>query len=165
MQLLLGCGHEKEKRFGFSKEWSDLVTLDINPETKPDVQWDMNNVPLPFGDSSADEIHAYDVLEHVGKQGDYQFFFRQFEDFWRILKPDGFFFASVPWFKSLWLWGDPGHTRMINNGTLTFLEQKSYKDVGTKRTDYRNIYKGDFKIIASRANQEEIYEFAMQAIK
>jgi len=35
------------------------------------------------------------VLEHIAAQGDFEHFFQQFSDFWRILKPDGLFCAAV----------------------------------------------------------------------
>src|SRR5215831_67169 len=87
MELLIGCGknHTKKLTRPGHEEWRELVTLDINPDHKPNVLHDLENLPLPFADDHFDEIHAYEVLEHVGKQGDYRFFFRQFEDFWRIL--------------------------------------------------------------------------------
>lgn len=166
MQILLGCGHKRDKRIGFSAEWTDLVTLDMNEEVKPDVVWDMDKIPLPFGDNSAEEIHAYEVLEHTGRQGDFLFFFRQFEDFWRILKPDGLLFASVPMWNAIWALSDPGHTRIISRGSITFLQQKSYSDDEgkTARTDYRNIYRGDFKYVYERI-ENETYHFGLQAIK
>ena len=56
----------------------------------------MNKLPLPFDNDTFDEIHAYEVLEHVGKQGDYIFFFAQFSDLYRILKPNGLLVAMSP---------------------------------------------------------------------
>jgi predicted SAM-dependent methyltransferase len=88
-ELLIGCGSRREKLIFFEgkKEWENVTTLDINQDHMPDIVWDLHNIPLPFEENSFDEIHAYEVLEHTGKQGDYQFFFDQFSDFWRILKP------------------------------------------------------------------------------
>lgn len=168
MQLLLGCGNSREKKTGIvnRSRWSDLVTVDISPECGPDVVWDLNDVPLPFAPDSASEIHAYEVLEHTGAQGDYKFFFRQFEDFWRILEPNGYLFASVPNFRSVWAWGDPGHTRTINLGSLAFLIQRQYvNQIGvTPMTDYRSIYKGNFELVAHEEDDNQ-FRFILQAIK
>jgi hypothetical protein len=168
MDILLGCGHARQRMIDpIRKVWDNLVTVDFNPECKPDVEWDLNKVPLPFSDNYADEIHAYSVLEHCGTQGDYKFFFAQFDDFWRILKPNGFFCAMVPMANSVWTWGDPGHTREISAGTLSFLDRDNYKDCGaTARTDYRFCYKGNFKIVFVEIKKEiETFYFILQAIK
>lgn len=167
MDILLGCGNAKERRISCSRhEWIDLVTVDIDPGTNPDEEWDLNNIPLPFSDSIADEIHAYQVLEHCGTQGDWKFFFDQFADFWRILKPGGYFCGIVPKLESVWLWGDPGHTRVIFEGTLVFLSQKEYVyQVGkTNMTDYRHYYKADLEIIKAWKDAEN-FNFILKAIK
>ena len=97
-ELLIGCGgnHRKQLFIDNKRDWENLVTLDINPDHKPDVVWDLMNIPLPFFDNLFSELHAYEVLEHTGQQGDYQFFFAQFSDFWRILKPNGLLMGSCP---------------------------------------------------------------------
>lgn len=151
MQLLLGCGNRRDKLLysAGAEEWVDLVTVDVSAAARPDVLWDISDVPLPFANDSVSEIHAYNVLEHVGKQGDYKFFFNQFSDFWRILRNGGMVYAQVPDYRDMWALGDPGHTRIINDGTIAFLSQKMYAGgVGqTAMTDYREIYHADFDIV------------------
>lgn len=167
MQLLLGCGSNRTKKLTSPgrSEWKDLVTLDHEARHKPDVVHDLNIIPLPFEDNSADEIHAYEVLEHVGTQGDYRFFFKQWADFWRILKPDGVFFASVPLPSSVWAWGDPSHTRIVTLEQLVFLGQPSYAQVGkTAMSDFRSIYQADFDLIHSEKTEHCLF-FALKAIK
>jgi len=170
-ELLIGCGSSREKRIcfeGMPKTWTELVTLDNNEAHKPDIVADLNNpyalAKLP--DDRFDEIHAYEVLEHIGKQGDWYGFFKEFERYWRILKPGGLLCATVPGYKSLWAWGDPSHTRIINIGTLTFLSQKMYTDqVGkTAMSDFRHVYKADFDL-AWAEDTDESFSFALQAIK
>lgn len=167
MDILLGCGHSSERRFGTDRKvWKDLCRVDINPEVNPDLEWDLNDIPLPFDDNSADEIHAYNILEHLGSQGDYRFMFSQFEDFWRILKPGGLLCATVPVWNNIWALGDPGHTRIINIGTITFFSQEHYKECDrSMRTDYRNIYKGNFKIEHSKADETGTFAFVLKALK
>lgn len=166
MELLLGCGGSRVKKLSVRDraDWSGLVTLDHESCHKPDVIHDLNK-PLPFLDDSADEIHAYEVLEHLGTQGDYKFFFRQWEDFWRVLKPNAVFFGTVPLPSSVWAWGDPSHTRVIPKESFTFLHQPAYEQVGkTAMSDFRPIYKADFDIIHMHENGD-VLEFALKAIK
>lgn len=168
-ELLLGCGHRRDKLLssdGCNTFGEDLVTLDHNVGCKPDVLHDLNRHPLPFADSSFEEIHAYEVLEHLGQQGDYAFFFREFSEYWRILVPGGLFFATVPSIRSPWVWGDPSHRRVVSLETLTFLSQDAYgKQAGrTPMTDFRPIYHADFELRFSDDDGDHL-AFALEAIK
>lgn len=172
--LLLGCGAFTEKRISVPTgpfEWSNLITIDMNPDMNPTVQWDLNKLPLPFPDNVFDEIHAYEILEHTGTQGDFRFFFQQFADFWRILKPGGYFMATVPMWDSPWAWGDPSHTRLITTGSLVFLNQQEYVNqidnpVGkrTSMTDFRRWYQADFECVAGNEGEHQL-QFVLQAVK
>lgn len=146
--LHLGCGANPERKLkppGRLDFQGEHVTLDMNKDHAPDVVHNLNKVPLPFDANEFDEIHAYEVLEHCGKQGDARFFFKQFEDFHRILKPGGFLCASTPRPDSPWAWADPSHTRVIAPETLIFLDQDNYNQVGeTPMSDFRHMYKADF---------------------
>ncbi len=156
-ELLVGAGSEHTKRLSFpsAEKWRGLVTCDINADHHPDVVCDLNQIPWPFGDSSFDEIHAYEVLEHLGTQGDYESFFAQFGEIYRILRPGGHVFATVPSYQSPWAWGDPSHTRVITSGTLVFLSQQEYrKQVGkTPMSDFRFCWSGDFKTVYAQEDK------------
>lgn len=157
--LILGAGHRQIRWLPLvngalnpSDEWPDrdVTTLDNNARCKPDVLWDLESgVELPWAANTFDEIHAYEVLEHTGSQGDANFFFWQFTDFWRILKPNGHLYGSVPHHESPWALGDPSHKRVIPDVTFVFLDQQEYVKQcdGPERTpmsDFRDIYSGDF---------------------
>lgn len=141
------------------------MTLDNNPAHKPNIVHDLTVMPLPFFDNMFDEIHAYEVLEHTGAQGDYKFFFAQFAEFWRILKPGGHLLATCPSRHSVWAWGDPSHTRVLQGEQLIFLDQSSYGQVGlTSMSDFRDIYKADFQVVALDEDQEK-FNFVLKARK
>lgn len=168
-ELLIGCGHRRDKMMsieGTPHDWTVLTTLDINPSVKPDIVADLETLPLPFADESFDEIHAYEVLEHTGRQGDWRFFFDQWADFWRMLKPNGLFYGSVPAHDSVWAWADPGHTRVIPADSLTFLSQAQYQQqVGkTPMTDYRPYYQADFEVLVTTMKGQTLV-FVLRAIK
>jgi len=169
-ELLLGCGAARDKRLvvhGQPKAWGDLTTIDNNPEHNPDMVFDLSGYcRLPFEDGAFDEVHAYEVLEHIGQQGDHRTFFHQFEEFHRILKPGGFFCGTCPSYLSSWAWGDPSHTRVITSGTLLFLSQAEYRrQVGkTPMSDFRSIYKADFEVVHCTEDEEHL-TFALKAIK
>ena len=167
-ELLIGCGSSREKRMTCdgSRTWSALTTLDYNADHTPDIVWDLHDLPLPFGDASFDEIHAYEVLEHVGTQGDWRTFFAQFSEFWRLLRPGGHLLATCPSRLSPWAWGDPSHTRVLQKEHLVFLNQPQYTaQVGkTSMSDFRFVYKGDFDVVM-HTEDENNFVFIIKAVK
>jgi hypothetical protein len=168
-ELLIGCGSERSKRLTCdnTQTWSNVTTLDYNADHKPDVVWDLTNkLGLPFNANEFDEIHAYEVLEHTGSQGDYKFFFWQFSDFWRVLKPGGYLLATCPSKTSVWALGDPSHSRILVKENLVFLSQKAYEEnVGkNSMSDFRNIYKANFEP-AFVDEGPETFMFVLRAIK
>ena len=168
-ELLIGAGANRAKKMFMPerKEWTGLVTLDFNADHKPDVVHDLSVMPYPFVDNAFDEVHAYEVMEHLGKQGDWQFFFAQWSELWRILKPGGIFFGTSPHWSSPWCWMDPGHTRAMGPEMLGFLNQPQYvQQVGiTPMTDYRFCYKADFDIVHNVLTEERQFQYAVMAAK
>jgi len=127
---------------------------------------DLNVVPWPVTDNCFDEVHAYQLLETLGKQGDAPSFFEFFTEVWRVLKPDGHFFATVTSPKSAWLWGDPGHKRCISLQSMTHLVQPQYdKQIGvTSMVDYRHLFKGDFEPELLQDDDREL-RIVLRAVK
>lgn len=158
-ELVLGCGNYPFKKIYIeSKEYINPTRVDIDADCNPDILLDLNTNSLPFQDSSFDEIHMYEVLEHLGTQGDYKHFFAFFTEVARVLKPNGLFHASVPRPGSPWVWGDPGHTRAFPPEYLVFLDQEKYQAVGTTAmTDYRGIYKADLKIVMLQEKEASLF--------
>src|SRR5262245_56615220 len=97
-ELLLGCGNSRHKSLlapGGSPEWRGLVTFDMDPKCGADILGRFED-GLPFPDDTFDEVHAYEFLEHLGRQGDWRGFFSDFTEIYRVLKPNGFLCASTP---------------------------------------------------------------------
>lgn len=182
-ELLLGCGRSREKRMvppGCPSTWQGLVTLDNNPGVSPDIVCDLDNTAFkwrdardrraePLADDSFDEIHAYEVLEHLGSQGNHRAFFHHFSEIWRLLRNGGFLCATVPSRYSGWLWGDPSHRRAILPESLVFLDQSEYikqcdSPRPTSMSDFRSIYKADFHCV-DKAENRESFMFILRAVK
>ena len=168
-ELLIGCGESREKKMSLKADegkWNNLTTLDFYPESGADVLHDLEVFPYPFEDNSFDEIHAYEVLEHTGQQGDWRFFFDQFAELYRILKPGGYLLGTVPAWNSLWAWADPSHKRVLSHGSFVFLSQDQYiQQVGkTPMTDFRHYWKGDFVPVYQHMAGEH-FQFVLQAKK
>jgi hypothetical protein len=152
-QLLLGAGNSRVKQLRAGTDlWSDLVTVDIDPDSEADIIHDLNVLPYVFAeDGEFDEIHAYQIMEHLGTQGDWRFFFAQFAELHRMLCDGGHLFIAVPSMTSPWLWGDPGHTRALPLEAFSFLCQAHYEQVGkTSSTDYRHVWSGNLPVVWSQ---------------
>lgn len=156
--LLIGAGTDRRRKVVLDGRYEfpvPPVTLDINKAVNPDVVHDLCEFPYPFADNEFDEIHAYDVMEHTGAQGDWRFFFRQFDELWRILKDGGTFHFHCPSAQSEWAFGDPGHTRVFPINWLVFLDRDRYERcVDTPMTDYRAFFNSNWKIVASYADDK-----------
>ena len=166
IEKIIGRGSPWEK----FEDYSRLHLHDIDPElcTKFDhkvadgsVQTfalhDLNALPYPWDDESFDEIHAYEVLEHCGSQGDGDFFFGQFNEFWRMLKPGGYFMLSVPMWDAEVAWGVPDHRRVMPPGLFGFLTEDYYENVGKKEGygDYRSYLDGRYWVAVAKHESEE----------
>jgi hypothetical protein len=170
------------------ERWQRPVTVDGNLDCKPDFLMDLDIQPWfthqpqdehelellqrldrgrwCFRDNLFHEVHAYEVLEHLGRQGDPHSFFAHFDELWRILQPGGFVCATVPSRFSPWLWADPGHRRAILPASLVFLCRPHYDQyiATTPSSDYRALFMSDFDILYSR-DDEETHTFVLQAVK
>ena len=151
--LLIGCGRHRDKRIKFEGsnrvgpgspdndfDRYELTTLDISKKCNPDVIHDLEEFPYPFDTGVFDEIHAYECLEHVGSQGDAEFFYAQMGEFWRILKTGGYLCVTVPAWDSHEAWAVPDHKRVIppemfNFVNRDFVEQGKHKPMGGDYTE------------------------------
>lgn len=149
--LLLGAGHSREKKVRLNSApcWvGELTTLDMGVNCGADVVWDLEKRPLPFDDNTFDEIGAYDVLEHIGRQGDWRGWFDEMAEYHRILKPGGQFGILVPIGADAF--ADPGHTRFFGQNHFGMLNQQFYSDnlaKGLQVADYRFYWKLNFDIL------------------
>ncbi len=151
--LLIGCGNSREKKVALSGAAffvEPLCTLDMNPDCGANFVHDLDERPLPFNSEYFDELAAYDVLEHLGRQGDWKGFFEEFAEYWRILKPGGLFGILVPTGPDYL--ADPGHTRFFSIDWFRFLNQNWYAAAlakGEQVTDYRWFWKHSFETVAA----------------
>jgi SAM-dependent methyltransferase len=156
--LMLASGRSEPKRqikvMGPTPEWT---TLDIDPDVNPDLTFDLNDLSqgrhLPFGREAFDEIHIYQTLHMYGKQGDAKGWFREFNEYWRVLAPDGIFCSICPAINGEWAWADPGCTRMIHPVNIKYLTKAFYELPDIPRTEsYRNLVKGWWRIMLDRTH-------------
>lgn len=98
--LDVGCGKMPYKNHILKNSTVDTYhgidiedALEYDKKIKPDFYWDGNK--LPFDDCSYDCIIATEVLEHVPNTNSF------LEEVFRVLKKDGVFFFTTPFFWNL----------------------------------------------------------------
>jgi len=84
MRLNLGCG---------KKPIDGSINLDVSADVGADVVHDLNETPWPFVNDTFEEIHAYDVLEHVHDV------VIALEEIHRIARPGAVLHVTVPHFS------------------------------------------------------------------
>lgn len=155
--LLLGSGTSREKKLAIpgtprNFDGCELITIDMDPNCKPTILWDFDEhkgLPPHFDPDTIDEIHAYDSLEHWGKQGDWRGWFAEMEAYWKMLKVGGHFFIIVPTGEDRFT--DPGHTRFISTNYFHVMSERFYKERaarGEHGGDYRWYWKYNFNVLA-----------------
>ncbi len=132
--LMLGPGKRPVRRkwmipeYSLPEEQVDWVSVDIIGN--PTYIFDLNRIErgekLPAGNEEFDEIHAYSVLNLYGTQGDYKGWFTGWREFWRVLKPGGYFVGGVPLWNGEWVFGDPATRRVIQSTSLMSLTRDFY---------------------------------------
>jgi len=178
--LLVGCGGARDKRITFQgsdevgpgspeQDFSagQLVTLDVDADTGADIVHDLDVLPYPFADDEFDEIHAYEVLEHCGTQGDAKFFFGQFYEFWRALKPGGYMMISVPMWNDAIAFAVPDHRRVLPEAAFGFLDAR-YEEICAKQPGVGNYKKlrGSLNFLPLMKQETETQLFVvMRAVK
>jgi len=175
--LVLGAGNSREMRvfagpmeenpeakvLQFSDVFNEVVTIDMDPASKPTILWDLEKFPWPIK-GSFDEVHGYDVLEHLstfdevhayeclcalGEVGNFKFFFKLWQQIHDALKSGGIVCATAPWWQSIWAWQDPGHKRVYSAELLGYLNQAEYtRQIGkTAMTDYRAFWPKEYNFV------------------
>lgn len=165
--LVLGAGNSASQKLkvaatdedvaamgeNFSDNFRDVWTVDMDEAAKPRLLWDLTDFRWPVPREYFDEIHAYEVLEHLTRQGEYEDFFALWRKIHDCLKPGGLVCASTPWWESLWVWQDPGHRMCYSQGLLIYLSQAEYqKQVGhSAMTDYRRVWPREYNLVTRHA--------------
>jgi predicted SAM-dependent methyltransferase len=106
MKIDLGCGRKKKTGyFGIDCQALEGVDLVCN----------CNN-PIPLDDNIADEIHAYDFLEHIDNHKRIHIM----SEIWRLLKPDGLFASFTPSTDGRGAFQDPTHYSFWNENSFWY---------------------------------------------
>jgi SAM-dependent methyltransferase len=122
--LDLGCGENPRNPYGRDL----LYVVDIRLAGSLNVhvlkRADLARGKIPFEDNFFDSVSAYDFLEHIPRTmpaaangGSVFPFVELMNEIWRVLKPDGMFYAQTPAYPRSEAFQDPTHVNIITDRT------------------------------------------------
>lgn len=122
--LDLGCGDRPRNPYACL----EVFGVDLRTQHRPNgCEIRAANLaiePIPFPDNFFDSLSAYDFLEHIPRvlttadsRGTRFPFVELLNDIHRVLKPNGRFYASTPFFPAHQVFGDPTHVNFITQDT------------------------------------------------
>ena len=88
---------------GKNRSIPGAVTIDIVPDTLPDMVHDLNNFPWPFDDDTFEAIHCMDVIEHL------EDVVKTMEEMHRISRVGARVYIATPHFSCANSYTDPTH--------------------------------------------------------
>jgi len=101
--LNIGCGNRKIK---------NAVNVDINPDFKPNIIWDLNKKWTFSKTNEFDVVIANHIIEHLD---DYSFIFSEIH---RVAKNNAKVFIRVPHFSSVQAYSTFGHKHFFASGVF-----------------------------------------------
>jgi predicted SAM-dependent methyltransferase len=103
---------------GSGKKYMPGATnVDLTALTEPDVVHDLNLRPWPFEASSFDEVHAYDVIEHLGDV------LGTLEEIHRVGRVGAIVDITVPHFSCDGAFTDPTHRHYFGLRTFDYVTE------------------------------------------
>lgn len=155
MRLNLGCGQQK---------LAGYVNVDKVAACAPDRLVDLERLPWPFADNSADEVLLRHVLEHLGAQSDT--YLAIIQELYRVCKPDAVVRIVVPHPRHDSFLSDPTHVRAITPQGLELFSRAKNREWAAKGNSNTplGLYLGvDFEIVAVDMTPDEPWRGQLQA--
>ncbi|MFN8721595.1 MAG: class I SAM-dependent methyltransferase [Rhodospirillales bacterium] len=155
MKLNLGCGGDR--RDGW-------LNVDAWPGCAPDLVHDLEALPWPWADDTADEILMSHVLEHLGR--DRAVYVGIVKEVHRVLRPGGLWTVTVPHPRhDFFLW-DPTHVRPVTPEGLAMFDQR--RNLEDRRRGAANSPLGlmhgvDFRIEAMTHDLDAAWQARLRA--
>lgn len=144
LRLNLGCGNRKLEGF---------LNVDSQPHCQPDQTVNLEMLPWPWPDNSAEEIFMSHVLEHLGATP--EIYLGIIQELYRVSAPGAKITIIVPHPRSDNYLADPTHVRPITAMGLNMFDQALNRksiEAGDATTPL-GIYLGvNFMIESTRIN-------------
>lgn len=117
---ILNLGSGKDRSIAGS------LTVDINPDTSPDIVHDLNRVPWPLDDDTFDLIYCTDIIEHLGD------LVKTMEEIHRVARAGARVFITTPHFSCSNSYTDPTHRHHLGFFSFDYFTGQNQWDFYTK---------------------------------
>lgn len=97
----------------------DATTVDINPDTNPDVLHDLNHTPWPFDDDVFGVIYCKDIIEHLDDV------VKTMEEIHRIARNGATVYITTPHFSCSNSYTDPTHRQRLGLFSFDYFTDQS----------------------------------------
>jgi SAM-dependent methyltransferase len=142
--LNLGCGR---------KRMADAVNVDLVADAGTDVVHDLNQRPWPFAADRFDQVHAYDVIEHLDDV------VKTMEEIHRVCRSGALVCITVPHFSSANAFTDPTHRHYFASRSFHYVtgehEFSFYTDARFRRRRSQILFHSSLvnKVVRRLANR------------
>jgi hypothetical protein len=141
LKLNLGCGRKKLPGF---------LNIDKEAACEPDQVLDLELLPWPFAESSAEHVVLHHVLEHLGAAPD--LYLGIMRELYRVCAPDATIEITVPHPRSDNFVSDPTHVRPITPQGLQLFSKalnRKWEAEGLSNTPLGLYLDIDFEILST----------------
>lgn len=125
--LDLGCGDRPRNPLQQDELFGVDISVDELFDSSKFKKANLSIQPIPFLDHEFDSVSAFDFIEHIPRQIHFMDsnqsrlpFIELMNEVWRVLKPDGIFYALTPAFPHPSVLVDPTHVNFITDKTHTY---------------------------------------------
>lgn len=129
--LDIGCGARPRNPYNQDTVWGVDISGSVTSEKSNIKRCNVALEKMPFDSNFFDSVSAYDFLEHLPRsliiEGQSRFpFIDLMNDVWRVLKPNGLFYAVTPAYPRQEAFVDPTHTNFITEKTHEYFTSPHY---------------------------------------
>jgi hypothetical protein len=149
MKLNLGCGHNR------LDGWTNVDSV---AGCEPDEVVDLEQIPWPWSDSSAEAVLFNHSLEHMGAAPAQ--FLAIIKELYRVCADGAVVRINAPHPRHDNFIGDPTHVRIVTPQVLSLFSRRlndEWKRTGAANTPFAHYLEVDFEIVEVRTMLDEPY--------